>query len=87
MREAVRLVASDIDGTLLRNGAMEISPELFEHIRRLEREGVLFCPASGRQYQSLRRLFAPVADRIPFLCENGAAVYGPAVPARCGARR
>ena len=80
MREAVRLVASDIDGTLLRNGAMEISPELFEHIRRLEREGVLFCPASGRQYQSLRRLFAPVADRIPFLCENGAAVYGPGSP-------
>ena len=34
----IRLIASDIDGTLLRNGAMEISPELFEHIRRLERE-------------------------------------------------
>ena len=76
----VRLIASDIDGTLLRDGAMEISQELFGQIRRLEEKGILFCPASGRQYQSLRQLFAPVADKVPFLCENGAAVYGPGAP-------
>ena len=76
----IRLIASDIDGTLLQNGAAEIPPEIFDHIRRLEKKGVLFCPASGRQYTSLRRLFAPVADRVPFLCENGAVVYGPGSP-------
>lgn len=80
MSDTIRLVASDIDGTLLRNGAMEIPPKIFEQIRRLERLGILFCPASGRQYQSLRQLFAPVADRVPFLCENGAVVYGPGSP-------
>ena len=80
MSDSIRLVASDIDGTLLRNGAMSISSELFDHIRRLERRGILFCPASGRQYQSLRQLFAPVADKVPFLCENGAVVYGPGAP-------
>ena len=37
----------------------------------------MFCAASGRQYHSLRKLFAPVADDICFLCENGAAVFGP----------
>lgn len=78
--EGIRLVASDIDGTLLQNGAMEISSELFAHIRRLEGRGIWFCPASGRQYESLRQLFAPVADRVPFLCENGAVVYGPGAP-------
>ena len=76
----IRLVASDIDGTLLQNGAAEIPPEIFDHIRRLEEKGILFCPASGRQYTSLRRLFAPAADKIPFLCENGAVVYGPGNP-------
>lgn len=80
MQDTVRLIASDIDGTLLRDGALEIPAQIFEQIRRLERRGILFCPASGRQYQSLRRLFAPVADRIPFLCENGAVVYGPGSP-------
>lgn len=72
----IRLIASDIDGTLLQNGAKAIPEEIFRHIRRLRGRGVLFCPASGRQYTSLRRLFAPVAGEIPFLCENGAIVYG-----------
>ena len=76
----IRLIASDIDGTLLQNGATEIPQEIFSHIRRLGQKGVLFCPASGRQYASLRRLFAPVADKVPFLCENGAVVYGPGSP-------
>lgn len=76
----IRLIASDIDGTLLQNGAAEIPAEIFDHIHRLEKKGVLFCPASGRQYTSLRRLFAPVADKVPFLCENGAVVYGPGSP-------
>jgi len=76
----IRLIASDIDGTLLQNGATEIPQEIFGHILRLERRGVLFCPASGRQYASLRRLFAPVANKVPFLCENGAVVFGPGDP-------
>ena len=80
MEDGIRLIASDIDGTLLRDGAMEIPPEIFSHIRRLHRRGILFCPASGRQYQSLRQLFAPEADVLPFLCENGAVVYGPGSP-------
>ena len=76
----IRLIASDIDGTLLPYGEAEIPPEIFTEIRRLEGEGILFCPASGRQYASARRLFAPAADRIPFLCENGAVVFGAGSP-------
>ena len=76
----IRLIASDIDGTLLPYGEADIPSEIFEEIHRLERKGVLFCPASGRQYTSLRRLFAPVADKVPFLCENGAVVFGPGSP-------
>ena len=82
----IRLIASDIDGTLLLNGATEIPQEIFYQIDRLERKGILFCPASGRQYSSLRKLFAPVADRVPFLCENGAVVYGPGKIGRASCR-
>ena len=71
----IRLIASDIDGTLLPYGEQAISEEVFQEIRRLERRGILFCPASGRQYTSVRKLFAPVADKLPCVCENGAAVY------------
>lgn len=76
----VRLIASDIDGTLLRDGQWSIDPSLFDEIRRLRALGILFCPASGRQYSSLRRLFAPVAGELTYLCENGAVVYGPGSP-------
>ncbi len=76
----IRLIASDIDGTLLQNGATEIAPAIFREIDRLRTKGILFCPASGRQYHSLRRLFAPVADELAYVCENGAVVFGPGNP-------
>ena len=76
----IRLIASDIDGTLLHNGAAEIDPVIFEEIHRLKQKGILFCPASGRQYHSLRRLFAPAADELTYLCENGAVLFGPGNP-------
>jgi len=71
-----KLIASDIDGTLIPYGASALPRELFPLIRRLGTAGILFCPASGRQYHSMRRAFAPVADEICFLCENGAVVFG-----------
>lgn len=77
----VKLIASDIDGTLMRYGETSLPPALFDLIRRLRAAGVLFCPASGRQYHSLRQLFAPVADEVCFLCENGAVVFGPGTEA------
>ena len=76
----IQLVVSDIDGTLLQDGANAIPPAIFEQIARLRERGIRFCPASGRQYTSLRKLFAPVADQLYYLCENGAVVYGPGSP-------
>ena len=73
----IKLIVSDIDGTLLPYGKTELDAELFSLIRRLRERGVIFCPASGRQYHSLRALFAPVCDELTYLCENGAILYGP----------
>ena len=52
---SIRLICSDIDGTLLQYGKKELESEIFEQIRELHRRGILFCPASGRQYTSLRK--------------------------------
>jgi hypothetical protein len=76
----IRLIACDIDGTLLHGAQRDIDPAALREIGRLLDLGVRFCPASGRQYSSLRRLFAPVADRLTYLCENGAVLYGPGDP-------
>lgn len=68
----IRLIASDIDGTLLQNGEKEISVRMFELIEKLEKHNILFIPASGRPIASLRPLFGPRAEQMTFICENGA---------------
>ncbi len=76
----IKLVACDIDGTLLHHGAKEIAPAVFEQIERIRNKGIIFCPASGRQYDSLRQLFAPVANEVSYMCENGAVIFGAGNP-------
>lgn len=72
----IKLLASDMDGTLLQNGAKTPTDEAFELIHRLKEQGIVFAAASGRQYHSLRRLFAPIANDIAYVCENGClAIY------------
>lgn len=73
----IKLIACDIDGTLIPYGEHALPQELFPLVHALREQGILFCPASGRQYHSLRALFAPIADSSCFLCENGAAIFGP----------
>jgi len=67
----IRLIATDLDGTLLEpDGSL---PEgTFETIRALDECGIRFAASSGRQYGNLARLFAPIADKMAFVCENGA---------------
>lgn len=72
--EMIKLVASDLDGTLLLNGAQSVEDSMFETIGRLLDRGILFAPASGRQMTSLKRLFAPVAEELVYISENGALV-------------
>ena len=71
----IRMVCSDLDGTLLQYGKQWLEGEIFDQIRTLAAHGIRFCPASGRQYTSQRKLFAPVAEHCVFLCENGAVLY------------
>lgn len=70
----IKLIASDIDGTLLPEGTAEINPEIFDVIRKLKEKGILFAAASGRHYSSISGLFEPVKNDIIFVTENGSYV-------------
>ena len=67
----IKLIASDIDGTLVPEGAHKLNPEYHNIIRELDDVGIKFCACSGRQFNSMLELFEPVADRMFFICENG----------------
>ena len=62
----IRLIAADLDGTLL-DSRKRLSPGLFPLIRALRARGVRFAAASGRQYDNLLALFEPVADDLLFI--------------------
>lgn len=71
----IRMIVSDVDGTLLPHSQQELDPQFFELIRRLRRLGVFFAAASGRQLDNLLRLFEPVQDEIGYIAENGGLTY------------
>lgn len=67
----IKLIASDLDGTLLHNGAQKLTPRAIELIHELTQKGVHFVTASGRQYDNERRLFSEIKDEISYIGENG----------------
>lgn len=69
----IRLVVTDLDGTLL-DDAKRIPGGLWPMLAELRRRGVLFSPASGRQYATLAGQFADVAEGMVFIAENGTYV-------------
>ena len=58
----IRLIATDVDGTIAADGSCEINPEYYTVIRKLRALGIQVAAASGRQKDSLLDLFAPVWD-------------------------
>lgn len=70
----IKLIVSDIDGTLLEDGGHELNPELFDVILQLRNRGVQFAAASGRQWASIEAVFEPIKERIFYLSDNGAYV-------------
>ncbi len=69
----IKLIFCDMDGTLLDEWGN--LPEGFgEILAALKARGVIFAPASGRQYAALLRQFRPFADDLIFCAENGAYV-------------
>ncbi len=72
-----RIIASDMDGTLL-NDDKTISPENIASIRKAEEAGILFVPATGRPLDGLMNYADALNLRAPghyAICFNGAAVY------------
>ncbi len=72
----IKLIASDLDGTLLQNGAQSLPPNVIPFIEKLATEhDIIFVAASGRQYLNLKRLFGSASKHMAFICENGSLVF------------
>ena len=73
----IRMIATDLDGTLL--GAKSVLPE--ENVRALQRAmeaGVKVVLASGRMVEATTPIGAAIGVNAPMVLFNGAMVYDPA---------
>lgn len=70
----IKLITCDIDGTLVKDYSKDLEPSFFELIKKFKEKGVLFVATSGRQTPNLKTLFAPVANDISYISENGALI-------------
>lgn len=66
----IKIIFSDMDGTLL-DDRSQLPAGFDEMMSELKSRGVIFAPASGRQYFSLLRSFGKYADEFLFVAENG----------------
>lgn len=69
----IKLIATDMDGTLL-NSNGELPRDFFEILNGLLNRGVIFVAASGRQYHTLANNFGIAKEKIYFAAENGSFV-------------
>ncbi len=69
----VRLVVSDLDGTLL-NDRGQVPDSFWPLLEKMRGVGVVFAPASGRQSATLARMFRAQIAGMPLIAENGTYV-------------
>jgi len=70
----IKLIVSDMDGTLL-SDEKKLPSDFWETEKRLHEKGIIFAIASGRQYYNLIEVFDTIKDRMLFLAENGTYVF------------
>ena len=69
----IRLVVTDMDGTLLNNNG-DVSTRFLNQFSELKKRNVHFVAASGRQYQSILEKLPSIKKEITIIAENGGLI-------------
>lgn len=70
----IKLIVTDVDGTLLPEGTSDPQPQITETVRKLVKKGITFAFASGRSYESILGVFPELDNDAVFISDNGACV-------------
>lgn len=72
---AVKLVALDIDGTIVAPGAELPSERIRQAVRRLHESGVVIILASGRMFPGTVKIARHLGLTEPVICQQGCSVH------------
>lgn len=70
----IKWIVLDMDGTLL-DSQKNLPLRFFELKEQLEKLGIKFILASGRQYARMREVVSPLEDDFIYISDNGSIVY------------
>ena len=68
------ILITDVDGTLVKDGTLDINPEYYEVMGQLLDKGIQVVICSGRAYSSVSRLFSPLKEKLYFICDGGSVI-------------
>lgn len=69
----IKLIATDMDGTLLdENG--DLPKNFFDTLEKLEEKNIKFVIASGRPFYTLHDNFKPYSHKLYYICDNGSYI-------------
>lgn len=74
---AVKLLALDIDGTVVPFGSDEPTPAVRDAIRRLRRQGIVVVLASGRMFPGTLAVSRMLDLDTPVICQQGCSIHLP----------
>ena len=72
----MKIIFTDLDGTLLQRGEKQINKNIKKSIYKVLESGNIFAVSSGRTYIELKYFFKDFQDDIYFICNDGSlAIY------------
>ena len=71
----IKLIATDMDGTILDSQGLLDLPRLEKILDRLDERGIRFVIATGNEIHRVRQLLGHLADRVVLIVANGAKIF------------
>lgn len=71
----IKVIATDMDGTLLDSRGQLDLPRLEKILNRLDQRGVRFVIATGNEVHRMRQLLGHLAERVFMVVANGARIF------------
>ena len=71
----IKLIATDMDGTLLDERGEVDLPRLERLLDHLDQKGIRFVIATGNEIHRMRQLLGPLVKRVTLVVANGARIF------------